>query len=103
VPPAENERSRPRDKAGPASPSTTTATNGPAIVSHQADARRIGELLAVWLGVKLDEVDALVDEARAKVAAIPDRRVLESIIFELTVRVRALELDVAPLRKAAER
>jgi hypothetical protein len=99
--PVGNERGAPRDKGRPAS--SSTATGGPAIVSHQADARRIGELLGDWLAIRMDEVEALVDEARAKVAAIPERRVLEAIIFELVLRVRALELDMAELRKAAQR
>jgi hypothetical protein len=65
--------------------------------------RQAGELVAEWAGVRMAEVDELVAEARAKVAAIPDRRVLAAIVGELLLRVRALELDVAELRKAARR
>jgi hypothetical protein len=65
--------------------------------------RQAGELVAEWAGVRMAEVDALVAEARAKVAAIPDSRVLASVVGELLLRVRALELDVAELRKEARR
>lgn len=68
----------------------------------RGDPRPVGELVAEWAGVRVTEVDDLVAEARVKVAAIPDRRVLQSVIGELVVRVRALELDVAEL-KAAQR
>jgi hypothetical protein len=66
------------------------------------DPRAIGELLACWIGCKVEEVDSLVEQARSKTATIPDRRVLQSMLGELVVRVRALELDVAEL-KAAKR
>jgi hypothetical protein len=68
-----------------------------------ADPRAIGELLQTWIGVKLDEVDDLVDEARAKTAAIPDQRRLWSLLGETLVRLHCLELEVADLRKAAGR
>jgi hypothetical protein len=87
------------ERPGPAP--TTTATNGPMSLPDRGDPRAIGELLACWIGCKVEEVDDLVAEARAKVAAIPDRRVLQSVIGELVVRVRALELDVLEIRKAA--
>jgi hypothetical protein len=94
-----NERSRPRE-AGPAN---DTATNGPAIVPDPGDPRRIGELLGDWLAIRMAEVDDLVAEARVKVDAIPDRRVLFTLLGELVIRVNAVELEVAELRKAARR
>jgi hypothetical protein len=68
------------------------------ILPDHGDPRAIGELLACWIGCKVEEVDSLVEQARAKAAAIPDRRVLQSVLGELIVRVRALELDVAELK-----
>jgi hypothetical protein len=72
------------------------------ILPDHGDPQRIGELLGDWLAIRMAEVDDLVAEARVKVATIPDRRVLDQILGELVVRVRALELDVAEL-KAAKR
>jgi hypothetical protein len=63
----------------------------------------VGELLQTWVGVHLDTVDALMAEAHAKVAAIPDRHVLLALIGELVIRLAALELEVAKLRKAVGR
>ena len=68
-----------------------------------ADPHAIGDLLSTWLGLKLDEVDALVDEARSKVDGIPDQRALWSLVGEVVVLLRALELEVADLRKEAGR
>jgi hypothetical protein len=66
-----------------------------------ADPRSIGELVNEWLAIRMDEVDGLVDDARAKAAAIPDQRHLWLIVGEVLVRLTALELEVAELRKAA--
>jgi hypothetical protein len=65
-----------------------------------ADPRAIGDLLAAWIGVRVAEVDDLVDDARAKAAAIPDERTLWLLFGEALVRLHALELEVAELRKA---
>jgi hypothetical protein len=62
----------------------------------------IGELLGDWLAIRMAEVDAEVDEARAKVDAIPDRRSLMLLIGELTVRLHCVELAIDEL-KAAKR
>ena len=99
--PDDGEGRAPRQRPGPAS--TTTASNGPAIVPGSGDPRPIGQLLAAWVGAKLEEVDDLVAEAHSRVEAIPDQRVLWSLVGEVTVLLRALELDVAELRKAARR
>ena len=70
---------------------------------HEGDPRRIGELLNSWLAIQMDKVDALVDEADAKVAAIPDQRHLWLLLGETLVRLHCLELEVAELRKGARR
>jgi hypothetical protein len=69
----------------------------------RGDPREVGDLLATWVGVKLEEVDALTEEARAKAAAIPDQRVLWSLYGELLLQLRSLELQVAELRKEVGR
>jgi hypothetical protein len=79
-------------------PSSTTDS-----LSHGDDPRRIGELLNDWLAIQMDKVDALVDEADAKVAAIPDQRHLWLLLGETLVRVHCLELEVAELRKGGRR
>jgi hypothetical protein len=83
-------------------PATTRTTTAPS-VPHGADPRRIGELLGDWLAIQMAEVDALVDEADAKVAAIPDQRRLWLLLGEALVRLHCLELEVAELRKAVKR
>jgi hypothetical protein len=70
---------------------------------HGNGTRQAGELVAEWAGVRMAEVDELVAEARAKVAAIPDRQVLAQVVGELILRVYMLEHDVAELRKGARR
>jgi hypothetical protein len=73
------------------------------ILPHDTDPTPVGELVAAWVGAKLAEVDDLVDEARSRVDAIPDQRVLWSLVGEVIVLLRALEVEVAELRKAARR
>jgi hypothetical protein len=68
-----------------------------------ADPRAIGELLQTWIGVKLDEVDGLVDEARQKAAAIPEWRVIAQLVGELVISQHALEVEVASLRAEVAR
>jgi len=81
-------------------PTRTTTTES---LPQEGDPRRIGELLSDWLAIRMDEVDALVDEARAKTAAIPDQRQLWLLVGELVVRVHCLELAADQQRKAARR
>jgi hypothetical protein len=69
----------------------------------RGDPREVGELLATWVGIKLEEVDALVDQARDKIAGIPDQRVMWEMFGELLLRIYDLEHQVADLRKAAGR
>jgi hypothetical protein len=99
--PDNGEGRAPRQRPGPAP--TTTATNGPAMVPGRGDPTAVGELLAAWIGAKLAEVDDLVAEAHSRVEAIPDQRVLWSLVGEVIVLLRSLELEVAELRKAARR
>ena len=70
---------------------------------HDTDPAPVGELLACWVGAKLAEVDDLVDEARSRVDAIPDQRVMWSLVGEVIVLLRALEVEVAELREAVRR
>ena len=91
----------PRQRPGPAP--TTTATNGPTIVPDRGDPAPVGELVAAWVGIKMAEVDDLVAEARSRVEAIPNQRVLWTLVGEIIVLLRCLELDVAELRKATRR
>lgn len=95
--PGDGEGRAPRQRPGPAP--TTTATYGPAMLPHQGDPRSIGELVACWVGAKLDEVDALVEEGESKVAAIPDQRHLWLLVGETLVRLHCLELEVAELKR----
>jgi hypothetical protein len=99
----------PRKRSGP--PATT---EGPPLrvpppsstsdsLSQGDDPRRVGELLSDWLAIQMDKVDALVDEANAKVAAIPDQRRLWLLLGEALVRLHCLELEVAELRKRDRR
>jgi hypothetical protein len=69
------------------------------MLSDQGDPRRIGELLGDWLGIRMDEVDALVDEAQAKVAVLPDQRHLWLLLGETLVRLHCVELELAELKR----
>jgi hypothetical protein len=101
--PPDNGRGRAPDELPGLKAQTNTATNGPPMIADQGDPRRIGELLGDWLAIRMAEVDDLVDEARNRVDAIPDQRVLFSLVGEVIVLLRALEVEVAELRKAARR
>ena len=92
----------PRKRSGPATgplrkvpPASVTTESLP----QEGDPRRVGELLGDWLAIRMDEVDALVDEARSRVDALPDQRVLFSLVGEVIVLLRALELEVAELKR----
>jgi hypothetical protein len=73
------------------------------MVPNRSDSILVGELVAAWVGAKLAEVDDLVAEAHSRVEAIPDQRVMWSLIGEVIVLLRGLELEVAELRKATRR
>jgi hypothetical protein len=95
---------RPRqERTGP--PATERpARSGTANQHHEeptaeGDPRRIGELLGDWLAIRMDEVDALVEEGESKVAAIPDQRTLWLLFGETLVRLHCLELEVAELKR----
>jgi len=72
-------------------------------IPERSDPTPVGELVAAWVGAKLAEVDDLVAEGHSRVEAIPDQRVLWSLVGEVIVLLRSLELEVAELRKAARR
>jgi hypothetical protein len=73
-------------------------------VTPAADPREIGELLGTYLGIKLDQVDDLVNEARDRADAIPSWRTMAEITGELVIRLTALEREVGDLkREAADR
>jgi hypothetical protein len=69
------------------------------MLPDQGDPRRIGELLGDWLAIRMEQVDALVDEAEAKVAVLPDQRTLWLLMGETLVRLHCLELEVADLKR----
>jgi hypothetical protein len=71
-----------------------------AILPDQGDPRRIGELLAAWVGAKLAEVDDLVEEARSRVDALPDQKTLWLLFGEALVRLHCVELELAQLKAA---
>jgi hypothetical protein len=89
----DSEGRAPRSEQPGPSP-TTTAT----MLPDQGDPRRIGELLGDWLAIRMEEVDALVDEADAKVAALPNLRNLWALFGELVVRLHFLESEVERLK-----
>jgi hypothetical protein len=97
-PPDDRGRGTPNPGLTPTAATATNGTTGPAMVPNAGDPRRIGELLADWLGIQLDTVDSLTAEAAAKVEAIPDRQVLLTLLGEIIVRLGALELAVADLK-----
>jgi hypothetical protein len=78
-------------------PPTSTA-----ILPDQGDPQRIGELVASWVGAKVEEVDGLVAEARSRVDSLPDLRNLWLLAGEILVRLAAVEHELAEL-KAAKR
>jgi hypothetical protein len=73
------------------------------ILPDHGDPRAIGELLACWIGCKVEEVDDLVAEARSRVEAIPNLRTLWLLAGEILVRLAAVEHELAELQKAAKR
>jgi hypothetical protein len=94
-----------KERTGPPSterPARSAATSNQSL-PDQGDPRRVGELLGDWLAIRMAEVDDLVDEARSRVDALPDQRVLFSLVGEVIVLLRAVELEVAELRKAVRR
>ena len=80
--------------------STTLASRH---VETGGDPHEAGELLRLWVGAKLEEVDDLMAEARSRVDAIPDQRTLWLLFGEALVRLTGVEQELAELRKAAKR
>ena len=75
-------------------------TPGRLAVVTDTDRHAVGELLSTWLGIRMDEIDDQVAEARARVAALPDLRSLWLLAGEILVRLAAVEHELAELRKA---
>ena len=91
--PDNGEGRAPQQRPGPTP--TTTAT----MLPDRDDPRRVGELLATWLSIRMAEVDALVEEGESKVAAIPDQRRLWLLLGETLVRLHCVELELAELKR----
>jgi uncharacterized small protein (DUF1192 family) len=81
-------------------PNTTLTQKVPTSVTDPANsvACDVGDLLASWVEIQMDTVDAMVADAQAKVDALPDYRTLMMLVGELTVRSAWLESEVASLR-----
>jgi hypothetical protein len=80
-----------------------------AITEVRPPADRILELLGEYATGKLADIDQIVALAEARAREIPKTPVLArrldtawSVIGELVMRIRCLELEVAELRKAAK-
>jgi hypothetical protein len=58
-----------------------------------------GDLLTTWVGIQMDTIDAMVADGQAKVDALPDLRHLWLLFGELVVRLHAVELEVAQLKR----
>jgi len=72
------------------------------VTETRGDPREAGELLRLWVGAKVEEVDELVAEARSRVESLPDLRTFWLILGEVLVRLAAVEYQLAELRKAAK-
>jgi hypothetical protein len=68
------------------------------MLPDQDDPRRIGELLAEWLGIQMDTIDSLVADAAAKADAIPDLHRLWLLFGEVLVRLHCVELAIDELK-----
>jgi hypothetical protein len=64
----------------------------------RADPFEVGEVLRLWVGIQMDCVDALIDEAESKVTAIPDLRTLRAMMGEWVVLTYSLQAEVTDLR-----
>jgi hypothetical protein len=97
-----NERPDPNPTAQPTPAATEVASTLPdpddarqEPISHEA----IVGMLASWVDIRMEEVDALVKEGRGKVAAVPDQRVLWELFGEFLIEHRVLRHQVAALEK----
>jgi hypothetical protein len=68
-------------------------------MSGQEITTEIGDLLTTWVGIQMDTIDAMVADGQAKVDAMPDLRHLWLLFGELVVRLHAVELEVAQLKR----
>jgi hypothetical protein len=98
-----DDRSRRQHPAAPA-PSPVEEEGGHSLADGgNSVACDVGDLVASWVGIRMDEVDDLVAEARSKVDALPDQRQLWLLFGEALVRLHCLELEVAGLRVEVDR
>lgn len=86
--PPENGEGRPQAPLNP----DASSLSGPTMVTD------VGDLLVTWVGIQMDTIDSMVADAQAKLATIPERGVLLSLLGELVIRVRAVELEIADLK-----
>jgi hypothetical protein len=63
----------------------------------------VGELLRLWVGVKMDQIDELAAEAQVKASAIPSLLVLRQLIGELVINQYALQQEVGDLKTELDR
>lgn len=101
APPSDERGRRPAQPTPSSSPLTDSAKDDPILTEGWASGEitsEIGELLRLWVGVKLDQIDDLVAEAEAKTAALPDLRVLRQLTGETVILLYALQTEVADLK-----
>jgi hypothetical protein len=73
------------------------------VTNQQDDPRRVGELLGVWMAIRMEEIDDLADEARDRAAAIPDQKTLWLLFGEVLVRLHCVEAQLAELQREPKR
>jgi hypothetical protein len=70
---------------------------------HSQVGENVGELLRLWVGVKMDQIDELAAEAQVKASAIPSLLVLRQLIGELIINQYALQQEVGDLKTELDR
>jgi len=100
VPPNDERSRRLGQPAAPADDTSATRVTDSITdqVNGGADPHAVGELLNTWIGLKMDEVDELVAEAKVKLSTLPSQQVLWECFGEWLLRLVALEREVADLR-----
>jgi hypothetical protein len=94
---------RPGRNAVTSTPPPSEAKGIVAGCSDVGDPSRIGQLLGDWLGLRMEQIDALVDEAEAKIASIPDVRTLRQMIGEWVVETYWLQAQLTELKLEVKR
>jgi hypothetical protein len=70
---------------------------------HSQVGENVGELLRLWVGVKMDQIDELAAEAQVKASVIPSLLVLRQLIGELVINQYALQQEVGDLKTELDR